>query len=46
MDKMLPTEAVYDLVVHPRASELVIGTHGRSIFVLDVAPIRNRVTSR
>jgi photosystem II stability/assembly factor-like uncharacterized protein len=40
----LPTAAVYDLVVHPRADELVIGTHGRSIFVLDVSPIRNRAT--
>jgi photosystem II stability/assembly factor-like uncharacterized protein len=36
----LPTTPVYDLVVHPRDGELVIGTHGRSIFVLDVSPIR------
>ena len=36
----LPTTPVYDLVVHPRDAELVIGTHGRSIFVLDVSPIR------
>jgi len=42
----LPTAAVYDLVVHPRDGELVIGTHGRSIFVLDVGPIRNRASSR
>jgi photosystem II stability/assembly factor-like uncharacterized protein len=42
----LPTAAVYDLVVHPRDGELVIGTHGRSIFVLDVAPIRDRASSR
>jgi photosystem II stability/assembly factor-like uncharacterized protein len=36
----LPTTPVYDLVVHPRDGELVIGTHGRSVFVLDVAPVR------
>ena len=39
----LPTAAVYDLVVHPRDHELVIGTHGRSIFVLDVKSIQSRV---
>ncbi len=42
----LPTAAVYDLVVHPRDGELVIGTHGRSFFVLDVAPVRERASSR
>ncbi len=36
----LPTAAVHDLVVHPRDNELVIGTHGRSIFVLDVEKIQ------
>jgi hypothetical protein len=36
----LPTVAVHDLVVHPRERELVIGTHGRSLYVLDVAPLQ------
>ncbi len=36
----LPTTPVYDLLVQPRAGELVIGTHGRSIFVADLAPVR------
>jgi photosystem II stability/assembly factor-like uncharacterized protein len=31
----LPTVAVHDLVIHPRDRDLVIGTHGRSIFVID-----------
>lgn len=35
----LPTTAVHDLVVHPREHELVIGTHGRSVFILDVKGI-------
>ena len=36
----LPTTPVYDLVVHPREDELVIATHGRSLFLLDVRPIQ------
>ena len=36
----LPTTPVYDLFVHPRENELVIGTHGRSVFVLDVKEIQ------
>jgi len=36
----LPTTPVHDLVVHPREDELVIGTHGRSCFILDVKPIQ------
>ncbi len=37
---VLPTVAVHDLVVHPRDRELVIGTHGRAIYVMDVAPLQ------
>lgn len=36
----LPTVPVHDLVVHPRDRELVIGTHGRSIYIMDVAPLQ------
>ncbi len=36
----LPTTPVHDIAVHPRDGELVIGTHGRSAFVLDIAPIQ------
>lgn len=37
----LPTVAVHDLVVHPREGDLVIATHGRSIYVLDdLGPLR------
>src|SRR5262249_54515402 len=31
----LPTVAVHDLVIHPRDRDLVVGTHGRSVFVID-----------
>jgi hypothetical protein len=36
----LPTVPVYDLQVHPRDHELIAGTHGRAIQVLDVAPLQ------
>jgi photosystem II stability/assembly factor-like uncharacterized protein len=34
-----PAVIVHDLVIHPRDRELVIGTHARSIYVMDVAPL-------
>jgi photosystem II stability/assembly factor-like uncharacterized protein len=36
----MPTVAVHDLVVHPRDHELIIGTHGRGIYILDIAPLQ------
>lgn len=30
---------VDDLVIHPRERELVIGTHGRGVWVVDIAPL-------
>jgi photosystem II stability/assembly factor-like uncharacterized protein len=35
----LPIVPVHDLVIHPRDRELVIGTHGRGIYLLDIAPL-------
>lgn len=32
--------ASYDMLVHPRDNELVVGTHGRSVFVSDVKPLQ------
>jgi photosystem II stability/assembly factor-like uncharacterized protein len=31
----LPTLAINDLVIHPRDNDLVLGTHGRGIWILD-----------
>jgi photosystem II stability/assembly factor-like uncharacterized protein len=36
----LPTVPVYDLQVHPRDRELIAGTHGRGVLVVDVAPLQ------
>lgn len=36
-----PSVPVYDLVVHPRENDLIIATHGRSIFIIDdITPLR------
>jgi photosystem II stability/assembly factor-like uncharacterized protein len=35
LDNGLPTVAVDDLVIHPRERDLVVATHGRSIYVVD-----------
>ena len=37
----LPTTPVHDLFVHPRDPVLVIGTHGRSVWALDIQKIRD-----
>ena len=31
----MPTVATHDLVIHPRERDLVIATHGRSLYIID-----------
>lgn len=40
MTSGLPRVAVQDLVVEPRSGDLVVGTHGRSVFIAEAAPLR------
>jgi hypothetical protein len=35
----LPSVPVHDLKIHPRDRELIAGTHGRSIWIVDIAPL-------
>jgi len=35
----LPAVPVHDLQIHPRDRELIAATHGRSIWIVDVAPL-------
>ncbi len=35
----LPTVPVNDLRIHPRDHELIAGTHGRAIWIVDIAPL-------
>jgi photosystem II stability/assembly factor-like uncharacterized protein len=36
----MPPAAVTDMVIHPREQDLVAGTYGRGVWVMDIAPIR------
>ncbi len=37
----MPTVSVYDLKIHPRENDLIVGTHGRSLWVLeDISPLQ------
>lgn len=37
----LPTVAVHDLIIHPREGDVIVGTHGRSVWILDdVTPLQ------
>ncbi len=38
--KGLPNVAVHDLAIHPRDHDLVIATHGRGVFIVDVGPLQ------
>ena len=40
LSNKLPTIATQDLLVHTERDELVIATHGRSMYAMDVRPIR------
>ncbi|MGD8869336.1 MAG: hypothetical protein PVI01_17080 [Gemmatimonadales bacterium] len=41
----LPRVAVHDLALHPREQDLIIGTHGRGIWILDdITPLRALTT--
>jgi hypothetical protein len=37
----LPAVAVHDLVIHPRENDLVIGTHGRSIYIANISHVQD-----
>lgn len=36
----IPAVAVHDLAIHPRDNELILGTHGRSIYTADVTALQ------
>ncbi len=37
----VPTVSVMDMVIHPRDHDLVLGTHGRAVYILDdIRPLR------
>ena len=42
--KNLPNVAIHDIVVHPRENDLILGTHGRSIWIFDDATVIQQMT--
>jgi len=36
-DLGMPTQPVHDLLIHPRESDLIVGTHGRGFFIADIS---------
>jgi photosystem II stability/assembly factor-like uncharacterized protein len=40
----IPNVAIYDMVIQERENDLVIGTHGRSVYVIDLDPIHELAT--
>ncbi|MCW5947340.1 MAG: hypothetical protein KIT74_09965 [Fimbriimonadales bacterium] len=36
----LPTTPIQDLIIHDRESDLILGSHGRGIFIADLTPLR------
>ena len=40
----MPTNAVYDLKIHPREKELIAATHGRGIFITDISALQELTT--
>lgn len=44
--KNLPNVAIHDIVVHPRENDLILATHGRSIWIFDDASVIQQMTPR
>ncbi len=42
----LPYVAVHEIAQHPKSGEIIAATHGRSIWILDVTPIRQMTKAR
>lgn len=40
MDGELPAVPVHDVVVHPTENDLIVGTHGRSIYLTDIQHVQ------
>ena len=43
----LPTVRIDDILVHPRDNDLIVGTHGRSIWIIDdITPLQQLADAR
>ncbi len=44
LNTKLPTVAVHEIAIHPTEPEIVLATHGRSIWIADISPLRELTT--
>jgi hypothetical protein len=44
--KNLPNVAVHDILVHPRENDLILATHGRSIWIFDDATVLQQMSEQ
>jgi len=44
--KNLPNVSIHDIVVHPRENDLILATHGRSIWIFDDATVIQRMNQQ
>jgi photosystem II stability/assembly factor-like uncharacterized protein len=40
MKNNMPTQPVHDLKIQPRENELIVATHGRGVFIVDISPLQ------
>ncbi|MDQ3068967.1 MAG: hypothetical protein M3R55_04470 [Acidobacteriota bacterium] len=41
----MPRQPVHDIAIHPRENELVVGTHGRGIFIADITHLQEMTSA-
>jgi len=46
MNNGLPAVAVHDIVVHPKTGDLIVGTHGRSIYLGNIIPLQRMADAK
>ncbi len=44
LNSNLPSVAVHEFAIHPTAGEVAVATHGRSVWILDLLPLRSMTT--
>lgn len=44
MKNNMPTQPAYDLKIHTRENDLIVATHGRGIYIADIAPLAEVTT--
>jgi photosystem II stability/assembly factor-like uncharacterized protein len=46
LNNNLPTVAVHEVAIHPTAGEIVVATHGRSLWIADVTALRQMASEK